>query len=70
MTVIVKELRDALVEAGASPEKADKAAEAVVAIEQAATKADMAALKADLYRALWVQGIGIIAAVGVLTKLL
>lgn len=48
MTIIVKELRDALVEAGATYEKADAAAAAVIAIEQAATKTDIADLRADI----------------------
>ena len=29
-----------------------------------ATKADLAALRADIYRALWIQGAGIVALVG------
>lgn len=29
-----------------------------------ATKADLAALRADIYRALWIQGVGIVAIVG------
>ena len=32
--------------------------------EQVATKADLAELRADIYRALWIQGIGIVAIVG------
>lgn len=48
MTIIVKELRDALVEAGATYEKADAAAAAVIAIEHAATKQDIVELRADI----------------------
>ncbi len=77
MTIIVKELRDALVEAGATYEKADAAAAAVVAIEHAATKqditslkSDIAELKAEIYRAMWVQTGVIIGAVVALIKLL
>ena len=32
--------------------------------EQVATKADLAELRADIYRALWIQGVGIVAIVG------
>ena len=32
--------------------------------EGLATKADLAALRADIYRALWIQGVGIVAIVG------
>jgi len=59
MTTIVKELRDALVDAGAKPEVTDKAAAAVIdsaARSELATKTDLAAalseLKAELYRAM------------------
>jgi hypothetical protein len=62
MTTIVKELRDALVDAGANPELADKAAEAVIdsaVRSELATKGDLttalAELKAELYRAMLVQ---------------
>lgn len=77
MTFLVKELRDALVEAGAIYEKADAAAAAVVAVEHAATrqditslKSDIAELKAEMYRAMWVQTGVIIGAVVALIKLL
>lgn len=51
MTTIVEELRDALVDAGAKPDLADKAAEAVI------DRADRQNLvtKADLYQALLIQ---------------
>ena len=32
--------------------------------DELATKADLASLRADIYRALWVQGAGIVAVVG------
>ena len=32
--------------------------------EQVATKADLAELRADIYRALWIQGAGIVAIIG------
>ena len=80
MTVIVKELRDALVEAGASPEKADAAAEAVIDVsklDELATKTDIAAmrsdiaqLKAEIHRMLWSQGVGIVGLTVTLIKLL
>lgn len=66
MTLIVQELRDALVEAGASENKANAAAKAVTAAETAATKDDLRAaiaeLKAELIRAMWVQAGVIIGA--------
>ena len=48
MTTIVKELRDALVDAGAKPELADRAAEAVIdhsERDQLATKRDITELR-------------------------
>lgn len=44
----------------------EKQARAIIAIQQSArtelaTKADLAGLRADMYRALWIQGVGIIA---------
>ena len=48
MTTIVKELRDALVDAGARPELADKAAEAIAGGADAATKADLSVTTALL----------------------
>ena len=73
MTLIVQELRDAPVEAGASEERANAAAKAVTSAEAAATKDDlrlavadlrkeMAELKADLMRAIWMQAGVIIGA--------
>lgn len=41
MGVMVSEVYDALIEAGASPEKARAAAESIPATEQLATKADL-----------------------------
>ena len=48
MTVIVKELRDALIAAGASPEKAEAAAKAVLPSRSAATQDEARGLGADL----------------------
>jgi uncharacterized membrane protein YqjE len=74
MTVMVKELRDALIEAGASPEKADAAAAAVLerqeALDRLATKTDLAELKADIFRLLMVHGLAIVVATVSLVKLL
>ena len=44
----------------------EKQARAIIAIQQSArtelaTKADLAGLRAGMYRALWIQGVGIIA---------
>ena len=63
MTVIVKELREALIDAGSRPDLADKAAEAVVPTGQAATREDLANVKADLVK--WFAGIMIAHAVTV-----
>ena len=66
MTLIVQELRDALVEAGASEERANAAAKAVTSAETAATKDDlkvaMAELETRLTRTLWIQAGAIIGA--------
>ena len=48
MSVIVSEVYDALIEAGASQEKAKAAAGAIPVGEQLATKADIARLEADI----------------------
>ena len=48
MSVIVSEVYDALIEAGASAEKAKAAAGAIPVGEQLATKADIARLEADI----------------------
>lgn len=78
MTLIVAELRDALVEAGATPEKAEAAARAVLerqeAFDRLATKADIADAKHDLLKwfaaILVAQGLGIVTATVALVKLL
>ena len=77
MGIMVSEVYEALIEAGASENKAKAAAEAIPAIEQLATKQDVADLKADsanlkaeVFRALWIQGAGIVGLVVGLTKLL
>lgn len=67
---MVGEGYEALVEAGASENKAKAAAEAIPAIEQLATKQDVADLKAEVFRALWIQGAGIVGLVVGLTRLL
>ena len=48
MSVIVSEVYDALLEAGASEAKAKAAAAAIPVGEQMATKADIAELKAEI----------------------
>ena len=84
MGIMVSEVYEALIEAGASESKAKAAAESIPLSEQLATKqdvaglkgdmanlkADMANLKAEFFRALWVQGAGIVALIVGLTKLL
>ena len=84
MGIMVSEVYEALIEAGASESKAKAAAESIPLSEQLATKqdvaglkgdmanlkADMANLKAEFFRALWIQGAGIVALIVGLTKLL
>ena len=48
MRIMVSEVYEALIEAGASETKAKAAAEAIPVIEQLATKTDLAEVKADL----------------------
>jgi len=69
MGIMVSEIYEALIEAGASEAKA-KAAEAIPVIEQVATKQDIANLKAEVFKALWIQGAGIVGLVVGWTKLL
>lgn len=70
MTTMIAEIYDALVEAGASQEKARKAAEAIVASEnvereiaalrhETATKADLRDVELRLIK--WVIGVGVAA---------
>jgi len=85
MTLVIKELRDALIEAGASPEKAEAAAKAVLPSRSAATKAEVRLEVADLKicldeslsRMTWriaillvVQGVGIVGLTVTLVNLL
>jgi len=51
MTTMIAELRQALVEAGASEPMADAAAAAVAGAGETATKADVAQLRADVLAA-------------------
>ena len=71
MTTMIAEVYDALIEAGASQEKARKAAEAIVASEnverelsalhrEMATKTDLRDVELRLIR--WVIGVGVAAA--------
>lgn len=62
MSTMVKEIYKALKSAGADEELAIAAAEAVPSAEDLATKADVLALKADIYRQLWLVGIGLLGA--------
>ncbi len=77
MSLIVSEVYDALIEAGASEAKAKAAAGAIPLAEQLATKEDMAALKEDmagsevrLSRHLRVMAVGIVGLTVTLVKLL
>lgn len=66
MGVMVSEVYDALIEAGASPEKARAAAEAIPATEQLATKKDLAQLETRIVKT----GIGLVALAVVLNNFL
>lgn len=71
MTTLIKELRDALVEAGATPEKADAAAASVLPAEQTASKADLKEMELRLIK--WIVGTGIagsFAVIGVMLRVL
>ena len=84
MSLIVSEVYDALIEAGASEAKAKAAAGAIPLAEQLATKEDIAVLKEDiavlkediaalevrLYRHLRVMAAGIVGLTVTLVKLL
>jgi hypothetical protein len=61
MTTMITELYDAFREAGVSDDKA-KAAAAVIGLEHAATKTDLAELIVELIRTLWLQAGVIIGA--------
>ncbi len=62
MSTMVKEIYEALKSAGAEEKLAIAAAEVVPSAEGLATKADILALKADIYRQLWLMGIGLLGA--------
>ncbi len=77
MSYIVSEVYDAFRELGLSEEKAKAAAAAIPGQQHVASKADIADLKADiardfqtLYRHLWLMGVGVVAAIVALTRLL
>ena len=62
MGVMVSEIYDAFIDAGADEAKARAAAAAVPISGQLATKQDLARLETRLYRALWIQAGGIVGA--------
>ena len=62
MGVMVSEVYDAFLAAGAPEEKARAAAESIPISDQLATKQDIARLETRLYRALWIQAGGIVGA--------
>ena len=62
MSTMVSEVFEALIEAGASQEKAKAAAEAM-ASESLATKDDIASIKAELLVMKWMLGIVVVATV-------
>ena len=66
MGVMVSEVYDALIEAGASPAKARAAAEAIPATEQLATKQDLAQLETRMVKT----GIALVALAVVLNNFL
>jgi hypothetical protein len=74
MTILVKELYDALLEAGASEAKATAAAEAMEGLRDEprlrAIEKDIASLLADVRLLKWMAGFNIALSVGILVKLL
>ena len=62
MGVMVSEIYDAFIDAGADEAKARAAAAAVPISGHLATKQDIARLETRLYRALWIQAGGIVGA--------
>ena len=62
MGVMVSEIYDAFIDAGADEAKARAAAAAVPISGHLATKRDIALLETRLYRALWIQAGGIVGA--------
>ena len=62
MGVMVSEIYDALIDAGAEEAKARAAAAAVPIGDDLATRQDLARLETRLYRALWIQAGGIVGA--------
>lgn len=74
MTLIVEELRQALIAAGAPDDKAREAARAVLerqkVFDRLATKEDLPLLRSDFYKAMWIQAGVIIGAVVALVKLI
>jgi hypothetical protein len=74
MTILVKELYDALLEAGASEAKATAAAESMEGLRDEprlrAIEKDIAELKSDVRLLKWMAGFNIALSVGILVKLL
>ena len=70
MSYINAEIYDALIEAGASEEKAKAAAGSIPAGEYLATKEDIANLRADMHRTAWAMGVGIVVLLSILNRLL
>lgn len=68
MTTLIKELQDALIEAGATPEKADAARASVLPAEQTASKADLKEMQLQLIK--WIVGTGIAGAFAVIGVML
>ena len=62
MGVMVSEIYDAFIDAGADEAKARAAAAAVPISGRLAAKQDIARLETRLYRALWIQAGGIVGA--------
>ena len=62
MTTMITELYEAFREAGVSDDKAKAAAAAVIGLGHTATKTDLAELKVELIRTLWLQAGVIIGA--------
>ena len=66
----VIEIYDAFRAAGVDDATAAAAAAAVPVEQELATRQDIANLRAEIYRALWLQAVGIVTVVAALLKLL
>ena len=69
-THFVIEIYDALIAAGVDDARARAAAKAVPVVSDVVTRPDIANLRAEIFRALWLQGAGIVVVIVGILKLL